>query len=157
MEFTTLCRRTNYPKLGYIIHKLREAGIACRFNGESFHADYILEIDKVREADGWNILSEKHGKYQLDDMRDDHPKFRQYAMVQPVSDFIGGFHRILEASHSKMSDFPFTLADAESTWLSLGIPEPERLAFEAKGYQEGIDQGREFLEAYSEPDNDMRL
>jgi hypothetical protein len=161
-KFVTLCKRTNYPKLGYIIHELNEKGIACRFNGESFHADHILEVVESRIDDASAILDERHGRYTLDNVRDDHPKFLPYADVRPLgesaSEFIRGFHSVLAPSHDKLPYAePFTLEDSASTWLSLDLPDAERLQFESLGYNEGVQHGREFLDAYDEPDNDMRL
>jgi hypothetical protein len=82
-NWALLCKRTNYPKLGYIIHRLKSEKIACRFNGESWHADYRLEVEASREADAWKILRERHGRYRLDDVRDDHPKFLPYEEQKP--------------------------------------------------------------------------
>jgi hypothetical protein len=83
MNWTLLCKRTDYPKLGYIIFRCRELGIRTRFKGSSFHALHCLEIDAERQADGLHLLSEIHGAYALDDMRDDHPKFKPFADEVP--------------------------------------------------------------------------
>jgi hypothetical protein len=84
VEWTLLCKNTEYPKLGYIIYRCRELGIRTRFDGHfMMHADHALYIDKAREADGWAILSERHGRRDLDDVRDDHPKFDAFANEQP--------------------------------------------------------------------------
>jgi hypothetical protein len=82
IKYAMLCKRTNYPKLGYVIHKLKEQGIACRLFGESWHAP-ILEVDRSKLGEAWQVLGEKHGRYALDDVRDDHPKFLPYAEVTP--------------------------------------------------------------------------
>lgn len=82
IKYTMFTKRTNYPKLGYIIFKLKEKGIACRLFGESWHAP-ILEVDRSKMGEAWQLLGEKHGRYQLDDVRDDHPKFLPYAEVKP--------------------------------------------------------------------------
>jgi len=80
----TLCRRTNYPKLGYIIAKLKEKGIPCRFSGfRTFHADHILLVPKYLYLEASEILDERHGRYRLDDVRDDHPKFLPYNGIKP--------------------------------------------------------------------------
>lgn len=82
IKWFVLCKRTNYPKLGYIIARLKERGIACRLFGESWHAP-ILEVDRSKLGEAWQLLGEKHGRYALDDLRDDNPKFATYADVKP--------------------------------------------------------------------------
>jgi len=99
-NWETLCKRTDYPKLGYIIHRLKQAGIDCKFetnadgNGiRSFHADNILLVDAAKEEEAWEIMGEKwskatgqpssRGRTTLDDMPDDHPAFRGYADETP--------------------------------------------------------------------------
>ena len=82
-RWLTLCKRTNYPKLGYIIDKLKRHHIPCRFNGRSFHADHILEVPEHLYVLAMGVLEERHGRYRLDDVRDDHPKFNDYAEVRP--------------------------------------------------------------------------
>lgn len=81
-SYVMLTKRTNFPKLGYIIHKLNEAGIDNQINGESRHAP-ILEVDENRYDEAWAILDERHGRYRLDEVRDDHPKFALYAETFP--------------------------------------------------------------------------
>lgn len=82
-EYAILTRRTNYPKLGYIIFRLKEEGITCRLReNDSFYAP-ILEVDSSKFGDAWQLLEEKHGRYALDDMRDNHPKFRQFEDEKP--------------------------------------------------------------------------
>ena len=65
-KWETLCKRTDYPKLGYIIHRLKQAGIPCQFetdeNGRqigSFHSSYILQVAGDRADDAWEIMGEK--------------------------------------------------------------------------------------------------
>ena len=64
MKFVTFCKRTDYPKLGYLIYRLKEMGIPCRFasneNGliRSFHASHILEVDEVHLEKADALLSE---------------------------------------------------------------------------------------------------
>lgn len=66
MKMILFCKRTEYPKLGYIIHRLNEAGIACTFNDgnevHSFHAEHILLVDENRADDAWNLLRERWHK-----------------------------------------------------------------------------------------------
>ena len=76
-------KRTDYPKLGYIIKRLKDEGIACKFDGRSWHADHCLMVEASRIQDAWAILSERHGRYTLDDVRDDHPKFEAWETEQP--------------------------------------------------------------------------
>jgi hypothetical protein len=102
-QWETLCKRTGYPKLGYIIHRLKQAGIGCKFetdgdgNGiRSFHADNILLVDADRSDAAWEIMGEKwskatgrasrRGRTTLDDMPDDHPAFSGYKDETPDDD-----------------------------------------------------------------------
>jgi hypothetical protein len=82
MNWTLLCKRTEYPKLGYIIFKLRELGIRTRFNGGSWHAEHRLEVDESRAQDAWDLLA-SGGSRTLDDIDDDHPAFAAYCDIQP--------------------------------------------------------------------------
>jgi hypothetical protein len=84
MKWELLCKRTNYPKLGYIITRLKEQGIKCRLNGESWHAP-ILEVEATRIIEASAILGQCRLGFrkQLDDVPDDHPKFAPYAEVKP--------------------------------------------------------------------------
>lgn len=102
-DWETLCKRTDYPKLGYIIYRLKLAGIPCQFetdeNGNrigSFHADNILQVAADRAEDAWKIMGEKwskasgaassRGRTTLDEMPDDHPAFRGYMGERPCED-----------------------------------------------------------------------
>ena len=95
-----LCKRTEYPKLGYIIHRLHEEGIPCSFDYaedgrevHSWHADHILLVSESHKDEAWDIMSEKwskaagkrsnKGRTTLDDMPDDHPAFADYHDVDP--------------------------------------------------------------------------
>jgi len=75
MEWTTLCRRTNDPKLTAIEVLLDEIGVAHHRNGESWHAP-ILEVLESDGEKAWALLG-KHdrrwGNKPLDDVRDDAP------------------------------------------------------------------------------------
>jgi hypothetical protein len=99
-NWETLCKRTDYPKLGYIIHRLKQSGIDCKFltNGDgdavrSFHADNILLVDSGKYDAAWELLGEKwskargmasrRGRTTLDDMPDDHPAFSGYENETP--------------------------------------------------------------------------
>jgi hypothetical protein len=84
IKWTQFTKRTNYPKLGYIIKRLKDKRIACRFNGESWHAP-ILDVDDSKFKEALAILGERHyNKFTLDDARDDHPKFFDYRDEKPT-------------------------------------------------------------------------
>ena len=88
-NFVLFCKRTDYPKLGYIIHRLNEAGIASILHGRSFHAP-CLYVAKDCEDAAWGILSAPyHGKTSLDDLPDDLGFFRCYTDTQPDTDLYG--------------------------------------------------------------------
>jgi hypothetical protein len=84
-------KRTDYPKLGYIIHRLNEEGIPSILHGQSFHGP-ILRVHKEHEEAAWRILAEKVGRSRksLDDLDDDDPRFAAYASVQPDRDLWEG-------------------------------------------------------------------
>ena len=46
-NFVAFCRRTERPKLGYIIHRLNLAGIACILHGDSFHAPILCSREEA--------------------------------------------------------------------------------------------------------------
>ena len=100
MKLTQLCKRTDYPKLGYIIHRLNNLGIACSFKYDkqrnkvsSFHADHILLVEEDRADEAWALLSERwnksrgkpdpKGRTTLDNMPDDAQCFSMYANETP--------------------------------------------------------------------------
>jgi hypothetical protein len=85
-----LCKRTDFPKLGYIIFRLNEAGIPSKLHGQSFHAP-CLYVPTVHEAAAWAVLDERasaRGK-RLDDLADDNKRFAAYNQVQPNADLWG--------------------------------------------------------------------
>lgn len=61
-------KRTGGHKLVWLEKQLEKAGIACRQNGNSFHAP-ILEVDATRIDDAWEILT------PVDDIDDDDERF----------------------------------------------------------------------------------
>lgn len=69
MSWARLCKRTNYPKLGWLMEQLKDAGIEYRLNGYSFHAP-ILEVrdDQLDMALGIPM--------PIDDVPDDDPQFK---------------------------------------------------------------------------------
>lgn len=68
MEWTTLTRRTQVPKLTWIMGALKRANVVCRLNGASFHAP-ILEVAKEDFDRAWLVLG------PIDDVTDDDPMF----------------------------------------------------------------------------------
>jgi hypothetical protein len=102
-KWETLCRRTEYPKLGYIIYRLKQAGVPCKFAGYgSFHASNILLVDEAHADAAGEIMAEKwsknrgvasdRGRTTLDDMPDDHPAFQEYSDEKPNGDDEEGEH-----------------------------------------------------------------
>jgi len=93
-DFEILCKRTDYPKLGYIISRLNNLGVRCLLRGRSFHANNILWVCKEDLEVAWRVLREKrvvwYGK-TLDEMPDDDPCFHGYANVKPdpLDDWVG--------------------------------------------------------------------
>lgn len=92
-KYVTLCKRTNFPKLGYIIHQLNIQNISCCLDGQSFHAP-ILKVDESKWNQAFEILLQKWNKTgfpsqnartKLDDMPDDHNCFNMYANIKPQS------------------------------------------------------------------------
>ncbi len=99
VKWETLCRRTNYPKLGYLIYRLKRMGIKCRFArcakglSRTFHADRILEVQSDLFDEAWRLLGERwstigvepnpRGRTTLDDMPDDHWVFKQHKEERP--------------------------------------------------------------------------
>lgn len=82
-NFEALCRRTDYPKLGYIIDRLNKLEIPCCLHGSTAHAEHILWVQKTHLDKAAEVLEERHGRYRLDDVRDDHPKFNEFKDVKP--------------------------------------------------------------------------
>jgi hypothetical protein len=70
-DWTTLLRRTNDPKLGWLERLFEKNGIPSRRNGESFHAP-ILEVPKEHEEAAWDLLD-----HDIDEMADDDPMFEE--------------------------------------------------------------------------------
>lgn len=89
MIMAVLCKRTLYPKLGYIVARLTAMGIRNEFaktaKGEfvrSWHADRVLMVDAARMEEAWALLGSKlpgrGRKNTLDEMPDNHPLFAGY-------------------------------------------------------------------------------
>ncbi len=67
--YVLFTKRTDDPKLAWLEKQLAAAGIKSRRNGESAHAP-ILEVKQRDLGKAWDIL------IPVDDIRDDHPRFR---------------------------------------------------------------------------------
>jgi len=75
LDWVTLTKRTNDPKLAWIENQLTMVGISHRRNGESFHAP-ILEVREHNLTVASEILFMETGHGTVDDMADDHLFFR---------------------------------------------------------------------------------
>jgi len=92
IQWVRFTKRTNFPKLGYLMHRLKAARIPCRLSRyESFHAP-ILEIAGFAEPAAWAILEERYtlsgkasprGSVTLDDLPDDARCFDMFADETP--------------------------------------------------------------------------
>ena len=71
-KYVAFTRRTEHPKLGFVLSKLDEADIKWRNAGYSFHAP-IIEIDESRQDDAWKILD------PIDDIEDDDVCFSEWS------------------------------------------------------------------------------
>ena len=75
MNWETICRRTNDPKLSYFERMLDEHGIAHKRDGESAHAP-ILKVPYHQYQKAWDLLSaDIPGKGEFDEIPDDDPMF----------------------------------------------------------------------------------
>ncbi len=73
-EWVLFCKRTEDPKLAWIERELDKLGIAHRRNGESRDAP-ILQVDAAKEVEAHSILMRRVGRYTIDDIRDNHPRW----------------------------------------------------------------------------------
>ena len=76
IKWVLFCKRTNDPKLGWIERQLDQRNIPHRRNGHSFHAP-ILEVPEEHESAASEILMQAVGRYTVDDIRDDHPRWTE--------------------------------------------------------------------------------
>jgi hypothetical protein len=76
MNMTQFTKRTDWPKLGWLISELEAAGITCELGGESFHAPILL-VDESKIDQAWEILD------PVDDIEDDDPRYAGYEEVLP--------------------------------------------------------------------------
>lgn len=67
-HYVLFTKRTNQPKLGYLLKKCRDAGLRVELRGESFHAPCSY-VHKHDEPMAWAFLD------PIDDMPDDDPMF----------------------------------------------------------------------------------
>lgn len=67
--FVKFTRRTNTPKLTWLINALEDNNIACYIDGESWHAP-ILWVDSDKIEIAFDILT------PIDDIDDDDPRFK---------------------------------------------------------------------------------
>ena len=79
-KFEQFTKRTDYPKLGYLINRLNDLGIASIVYGNSFHAP-ILYVEKGKLDEAWSVLNRF-----IDELDDDDPSFAAYADEQPDTD-----------------------------------------------------------------------
>lgn len=61
-------KRTNHPKLAWLVQECRKAGLRVCVRGRSFHAP-ISWVHPEDEAAAWEILT------PIDDIPDDDPRF----------------------------------------------------------------------------------
>jgi hypothetical protein len=79
-KFERFTKRTDYPKLGWVIGQLNDLGIASIVHGRSFHAP-ILYVERGKLDQAWTIL-----QGEIDDMDDDDDMFADCADVRPDVD-----------------------------------------------------------------------
>lgn len=82
-RFERFTKRTDFPKLGYVIHQLNELGIASIVHGRSFHAP-LLYVERGKLDEAWQILT------PIDDVPDDDPRFFAFQHTQSDTDLYGG-------------------------------------------------------------------
>jgi len=70
MEWVQFTKRTNAPKLTWLVLELRRLGIPCRLNGASFHAPLLQVLERDRDR-AWSILN------PVDDIPDEDLCFSQ--------------------------------------------------------------------------------
>lgn len=79
-------KRTDDPKLAWLERALDGLGIPHRRNGESFHAP-ILEVPEFDLDKAYAILGVRVGRYTIDDIRDDHPRWSYPVTKQELTKF----------------------------------------------------------------------
>lgn len=80
-----LTKRTDYPKLGYIIHRLNELGIPSVLHGQSAHGPILLVAREFVDR-AWDVLSEKwtpRARKTIDDLDDEDERFDGFGGVSP--------------------------------------------------------------------------
>ena len=89
-EYKLLTKRTNNPKLAWVLNACKSAGLRVFVEGRSFHApvSYVYRDDYVK---AWDILG------PIDDEPDDAPRFREdpagidFAAGQRLEDAVSEF------------------------------------------------------------------
>ncbi|CAM6053495.1 unnamed protein product [Sphagnum tenellum] len=74
-EWVTFCKRTEDPKLAWIEHQLDLLGLPHKRDGSSFHASHVLKVLASDEEQANTVLMRRIGRYTVDDVRDDHPRW----------------------------------------------------------------------------------
>ena len=68
-KYVLFTKRTNHPKLGYVLRKCKDAGLRVKKSGKSFHAPCSWVHPEDEEA-AWAILS------PIDNIADGDPMFK---------------------------------------------------------------------------------
>lgn len=82
IEYITLTRRTDDPKLKWIEGELKKAGIRNKRVGHSFHGP-IMQVEKSKLNQAMAILD------PVDDIPDDDPRFKEAPESKPCG-YCGG-------------------------------------------------------------------
>lgn len=67
-EYVLFTKRTNQPKLGWLIKKCKKAGLRVRIDGSSFHAPCSW-VHPADESSAWEILG------PVDNVADNNRRF----------------------------------------------------------------------------------
>jgi len=73
-RWVLFCKRTEDPKLSWIERELDKLGIPHTRDGHSFHGP-CLYVPEEQEELADSILSRRCGRWRIDDIRDDHPRW----------------------------------------------------------------------------------
>lgn len=71
-DYNLFTKRTNQPKLGWLMNECKRSGLRVRIEGRSFHAPCSW-VHPDDESAAWDILS------PVDDMPDDDRRFKEVA------------------------------------------------------------------------------
>lgn len=93
MNWEELTKKTEVPKLTWVMSALERAGISCRLNGESFLAP-ILEVDSAEFDRAWRVLGPVDGLSDDDSMFENTEWARAWWLKPPrratVGALVGG-------------------------------------------------------------------